>query len=453
MERTTGFAHVSDASVAYQINGTGPLDLVVTPGSFVGFDSADDDPMVALFYRRLASIARVIRFDRRGAGSSDPVALDAVPGIESYVEEALAVMDTVDCERAAIMAGYDAGPMAIMLAATHPERVASLVLINSSPRLLRADNYSIGLDPDAAKQIVEIFEATWGSETAVSLSVPSRAGDPRFITWFARLQRLAVSPAQAAAYMRAMVSADVRSLLPSITAPTLVIQRRELQFIPLSHAEYMVENIPNARLLAIPGQDVAMIWEGQDEMLDAVEEFVTNVQPASRVGRVISTVVFMDIVDSTRHAEELGDRRWHALLEVHDDLVGRATAANSGKLVKNTGDGFLATFDGPGRAILTAADICKNLTQLGIVTRTGIHTGEVEIRDADVAGLAVHLASRIMDRAGPGEIWVSNTVKDLVVGSDFHFNDRGSHSLKGLDGEWRLFSVETGRPVSTSRSP
>jgi class 3 adenylate cyclase/pimeloyl-ACP methyl ester carboxylesterase len=444
MERTTGFARLGGVNIAYQVNGQGSVDLVATPGSFVGFDSAEDDPMVALYYQRLASIARVIRFDRRGAGSSDPVPLDAVPDIESYVEETVAVMDTVESERAAVMAGYDAGPMAMMLAATHPERVSALVLVNTTARFLHAADYPIGIDPDAANQMVELFEETWGSELAATLSVPSRAGDPRFVTWFARLQRLTISPAQAAAYMRAMVNADVRALLPSITAPTLVVHREGLQFVPLSHAQYMAESIPGAQLLTIPGQDAPMMWEGQEELLGAVEEFVARIRPGSRVDRVISTVVFMDIVDSTRRAEELGDRRWHALLEVHDELVARVAGANGGELVKNTGDGFMATFDSPGRAILAATQICVDLTPLGITTRTGIHSGEVERRHDDVAGLAVHLASRIMDRAEPGEIWVSNTVKDLVTGSDFHFTDRGIHSLKGLGEEWRLFSVESG---------
>ena len=444
MERTTGFAHIGGVNVAYQVNGLGSLHLVATPGSFVGFDSAEDDPMVALYYQRLASIARVIRFDRRGAGSSDPVPLDDVPGIESYMEEAIAVMDTVGAARAVVMAGYDAGPMAIMLAANHPERVSALVLVNTTPRFLYAADYPIGIDPGAAQQMAEIFEQTWGSEVAAGLSVPSRATDPRFVTWFAKLQRLTISPAQAAAYMRAMIDVDVRALLPSIVAPTLVIHRQELQFIPLSHAEYMAEKIPGAVLRTIPGQDVPMMWERQDEMLDAVEEFVARIQPGSRVDRVISTVVFMDIVDSTRRAEELGDRRWHALLEVHDEIAARVTRGNGGVLVKNTGDGFMATFDIPGRAIFAATQIRMELTQLGITTRTGIHSGEVERRRDDVAGVAVHLASRIMDRAEPGEIWVSNTVKDLVAGSDFHFTDRGVHALKGLGEEWRLFSLESG---------
>jgi class 3 adenylate cyclase/pimeloyl-ACP methyl ester carboxylesterase len=443
MERMTGFAHLNDSNVAYQLNGKGPIDLVATPGSFVGFDIAEDDPMVALYYERLASIARVIRFDRRGSGSSDPVPLDAVPGIESYVEETLAVMDAVGSDNAAVMAGFDAGPMGIMLAAAHPERVSALVLVNTTSRFLHAEDYAIGVAREAAAQIVEVFESTWGSEAAVGLSVPSRAGDPRFVRWFAKLQRLTISPKQAAAYMRAIVAADVRALLPSVTAPTLVVHREGLQSIPLSHAEYMVENIPAATLLKIPGQDAPMMWEGQEVMLEALEEFVAGIQPKSRVDRVISTVLFMDVVDSTRRAEELGDRRWHALLEVHDELAAKATDANGGRLVKNTGDGFMATFDGPGRAILAASQICARFAELGVTTRTGIHTGEVEMRDDDIAGVAVHLASRIMNSAEPGEIWVSSTVKDLVVGSDFRFTSRGDHTLKGIADEWRLFSVET----------
>jgi class 3 adenylate cyclase len=353
-------------------------------------------------------------------------------------------MDTLGCERAAILGGYDAGPMAITLAANHPERVTALILVNTTARWTRDDDYPIGMDPEAVEQIVGMLVATWGSEAAAAMAVPSRADDPAFVTWFAKLQRLSISPAEAAAYTRAMITADVRALLPSITAPTLVIHRRDIQFIPLSHAEYVAGTIPGARLVTIPGQDVPMMWEGQEEMLDAIEEFLTDARPVSRANRVVATVVFMDIVESTQRAEALGDRRWQALLEVHDEIVAKAIAANSGRLVKTTGDGFLATFDGPGKAILAAGQICRGLAPLGIVTRTGIHTGEVESGRDDVTGLAVHLASRIMDTAGPGEIWVSGTVKDLVVGSGFTFEDRGNHSLKGLDEEWRLYSVETG---------
>jgi class 3 adenylate cyclase len=443
VERSTGFARLGDTKIAYQVMGTGPIDLVMTPGSFVGLDIADDDPMVALFYRRLASIARLIRFDRRGTGSSDPAPVDAKP-IEGFMDETIAVMDNLGCERAAILGGYDAGPMAITLASTRPERVTALIVVNSTARWTRDDDYPIGMDPEAAEQIISMLVATWGSEAAAALAVPSRASDPGFVTWFAKLQRLSISPAEAAAYTRAMLTADVRALLPSITAPTLVIHRRDIQFIPLSHAEYLTENIPGARLVTIPGRDVPMMWEGQEEMLEAVEDFLTDARPVSRANRAVATVVFMDIVESTKRAEALGDRRWQALLEVHDEIVAKAIAAGSGRLVKTTGDGFLATFDGPGKAIIAAGQICRDLKPLGVMTRTGIHTGEVEVGRDDVTGLAVHLASRIMDTAGPGEIWVSGTVKDLVVGSGFTFDDRGSHALKGLDDDWRLFSVVTG---------
>lgn len=423
MKHDTGFAQVGDARVAFQVSGSGPIDLVSTPGSFVSFDVTDEDPMSALYFERLASIARIIRFDRRGAGSSDPVPLDSVPDVESYVDETLAVMDTVGSEQAAFIAGYDAGPMAIMLAATHPDRVSALVLINTSARFLRSDDYPIGLDPEAADLLAKTLEETWGSELAARLYVPSRADDEAFVSWFAKLQRLSISPAQAAAYLRAMFQVDVRPLLASVTVPTLVLHRSEFALIPTSHAEYVAGRVPNGHLVELPGRDGPILWEGQELVLDTIEEFLTDVSP-SRTDRLITTVVFTDIVDSTRRAEELGDRRWRALLEVHESRAARAIGTHGGQLVKSTGDGFLATFDGPGKAIVAAAQLVRDLRQLGLDTRTGIHTGEVESRGADIAGIGVHLASRIMSEAEPGEIWVSSTVKELVAGSDFHFSDR-----------------------------
>jgi class 3 adenylate cyclase len=444
MEATTGYVRLGEDRIAYQVVGGGPIDLVITPGSFLSFDVAGEDPAADLYFRRLASFTRLIRFDRRGAGASDPVALDALPHLESYVEETVAVMDAVGSHQAAIMAGYDAGPMAMLLAATKPERISALVLSNTTARPLKAADYPIGLDPDAAEQFAEMVAETWGTGEQAALFVPSRADDPRFLAWFAKLQRLTISPTEAGAYLRAMFDVDVRSVLPSIQIPTLILHRTELAYIPLSHAEYVADHIPGARLVAIPGRDGPFIWEHPERALDAIEEFLTGVSPMARPDRVIATVLFTDIVGSTRRAEELGDRRWRTLLALHDDLAATAVAAHDGTMVKHTGDGFMATFDGPGRAIHAAVELASQLREVGIETRTGIHTGEVEIRGDDVGGLAVHLTSRVMDLAAAGEILVSPTVKDLVVGSDYRFEDRGQHTLNGFEGEWQLFSVQIG---------
>jgi class 3 adenylate cyclase/pimeloyl-ACP methyl ester carboxylesterase len=443
MVEMTGYARVGSARIAYKVIGEGNTDLVMTPGSFVAFDTTEDDPMSALYFRRLGSISRVIRFDRRGAGSSDPVPLDALPNLEAYAEETLAVMDTVGSERATIMAGYDAGPMAILLASTYPDRITGLILVNTTARYLADDDYPPGVPAEVVEQLTQVFEEAWGTEEAVRLYVPSKADDPQFVSWFARAQRLSITPLQAITYLQAWFHLDVRSLLPTVPAPTLVMHRENLGLIPLAHGRYIADQIPGARLHILPGSDGPVLWEAQDEVLDTVEEFVTNMQPAARVNRVISTVVFTDIVDSTRLAEEMGDRKWRAMLETHDDITARTTATNGGRLIKTTGDGCMATFDGPGRAITSACQLRKELGRIGIAIRTGIHTGEIELRGSDdVAGLGVHLAARIMGEASPGEILTSNTVKDLVVGSDFRFDDRGLHSLKGFDEEWRLFAVE-----------
>lgn len=441
MDKETGYATAGDARIAFQVLGAGPIDLVSTPGSFVSFDVASDDPMVELFYRRLASFTRLIRFDRRGMGASDPVPLDALPHLEAYAEEALAVMDAVGSDQAAIMAAYDAGPMAMLLAATQPERVSALVLLNTTARALAAEDYEIGLDRDASIEMIEQVAETWGSESQVALFVPSRAEDPQFVSWFAKGQRMTISRAQAGAYLRAMMDVDVRSVLPSIQVPTLVVHREQLPVIPLAQAEYVASRIPNGNLLVVPGADAPFNWDHPDSVLDAIEEFIGGIGAVAHTQRFVATVLYSDIVDSTGRAEALGDRHWQELLDVHDDLAASIVSAHGGRLIKYTGDGFMATFDRPGRAIQAAAEFHRRVAAVGIDVRIGLHTGEVERRGDDIGGLAVHLASRVMSRAGPGEILASRTVKDLVVGSDFEFSDLGLQQLKGFEAEWQLYQL------------
>lgn len=409
--------------------------------------------MADVYYRRLASFTRLIRFDRRGAGSSGAVSLDDASNLESYVEETLAVMDAVGTERAAVMAGYDAGPMAMKLAVMHPDRVAALILSNTTARFREAQDYPIGFDAERADQMVAMVSETWGTEEQVSNFIPSRANDPMFRARLAKLQRLTLSPIEAATYVEAMADMDVRSLLPSIRVPTLILHRNDFPLIPLAHAQYLANHIANARMVAIPGKDGPFVWEQPGIALDAIEEFLTGVAPEAGADRVIATVLFADIVGSTRRAEELGDRRWRALLDVHDELAVRVVAAYGGTLVKMTGDGFMATFERPGRAILAAEEFGRQVGEVGVDVRTGIHTGEVEVRGDDVGGLAVHLASRVMDVAEPGQILVSRTVKDLVVGADLSFEDRGLDMLKGLEGEWHLFSVARPRQGQQAQGP
>jgi class 3 adenylate cyclase/pimeloyl-ACP methyl ester carboxylesterase len=432
VESHTYYARLGTARIAFQVAGEGPIDLISTPGSFVSFDISAEDPAANLYFHSLASFTRLIRFDRRGSGASDPVPLDALPALESYTEEVLAVMDAVGSQQAAVMAGYDAGPMAMLLAATQPERVSALILANTTSRYLSDGDYPIGLSRDASEQAVDLAAETWGTEGQVSLYVPSRADDARFLAWFAKVQRMTISPTAAAAYFRAWFDVDARPLLPAIRLPTLVLHRSGFSSIPLTHAQYIADHVAKARMVELPGSDGPFIWEHPELALDAIEEFLTGVRPGAPSHRVLATVLFSDIVDSTRRAEELGDGKWRTLLDVHDDLAARSVEAQGGRVVKTTGDGILATFDGPGRAIRGATALRDDLGRVQINVRIGIHAGEIEVRGDDVSGIAVHLAARVMAKADPGEILVSRTVRDLVVGSEVAFTDRGHTNSRAL---------------------
>ena len=441
MQPEIRYARLGKDRIAYQVVGTGPIDLVLTPGSFGSADGEWEDPMARLFFQRLASFSRLIRFDRRGTGGSDPVPLNGLPPWESYVEELLCVMDEVGSERAAIMVAYDAGPMGMLFAATKPERTTSLVLLNTTAKYVVSNDYPIGLPWEIAEQMVDQIGDVWGTEAQVYLSVPSRAEDPRFRQWYAKLLRAIASPAAAQAYYRAVFDADARPLLPSIHVPTLVIQRTDTPFIPMAQGRYLADHIEGAKFLEIPGSDVPVIWEHPDLVLEAVEEFLTGVRRGEEPDRMLATVLFTDIVDSTRRARELGDRRWRGLLDAHDEVTRRLIEEYGGRLIKSTGDGILATFDGPGRGVRCATALRDELRALGLEIRAGLHTGEIELRGADVGGMAVHIGARVMAAAGTGEILVSRTVRDLTVGSDIAFSDQGTHDLKGVEGDWQLFAV------------
>ncbi len=443
VERATGYACLGTDRIAYEIFGSGPLDLVLTAGSFGAFDTDWEDPLAELFFRRLASIARVIRFDRRGTGGSDPLPLDALPPWESFVEELDCVMTEVGSERTAIMTSYDAGPMGMLFAATKPERTAALILVNTSAKYVAADDYPQGVPLGVAEELNRTMADRWGSDQHVLLQVPSRADDPRFRSWYAKKTRSIAGPTAAAAYFRSMFKADARALLPAIHVPTLVLHRTAYRFMPIEHGRYLAGHIAGARLVELPGSDGPLYWEHPDQAIDVVEEFLTGVTPSPPPDRALATVLYTDIVDSTAHLERVGDARWRALLDLHDDIAARFLGAQGGRLIKSTGDGVLATFDGPGRAIRFATGFRGQLQALELAIRTGIHTGEIEIRGEDVGGIAVHLAARIMAIAERGEILVSRTVKDLVVGSELAFEDRGPHRLKGIEGEWQLLAVQT----------
>ena len=440
MQPETRYARLGEDRLAYQVLGEGP-DLVLTMGAFGHVDLMWEDPGVALFLRRLASFSRLIYFDRRGTGASDPLPEKMPPPWEAYADEVTAVMDAVGSRRAALMATTaEAGPMALFFAATRPERSSALVLGNASARYLADDDYPIGFEPEYVEAQISGVEESWGTAARLDEGIPSRAGDERFRRWMAKVQRSIASPRTVHVFLRSMFEVDVRSLLPLVQAPTLVLHRRDFRLLPIEHGRYLAEHIPDARLVVLPGADGPLTWEDPEVTLGHIEEFLTGVRGTVPATRVLATVLFTDIVASTERAAELGDRRWRELLQVHDDLGTRLVEQSGGRVVKSTGDGLLATFDGPGRAIAGAVALRDQLADIDVQIRAGLHAGEVELRGDDVGGIAVHIAARIMAEAGPGEVVVSRTVRDLVAGSDRHLEDRGTHRLKGVAGDWQLFA-------------
>jgi class 3 adenylate cyclase len=437
----TRYARLGGDRIAYQVLGEGPPDLVLARRSWGHIDIGWEDPGITLFLRSLASFCRLILFDRRGTGPSDPLPAQPLPPWESYAEELTAVLDEVDCEQAAIMAEMDAGPTALLFAGTRPERTSALVLVHTSARFVAGSDYPIGVAAEAAEAMVAQFDRLWGTEAMAALQVPSRAGDARFGRWFAKWQRASTSPRVAQAFLRALAEVDVRPVLPLVQAPTLVLHRRGFELVPITHGRYLAEHIKEAKLVELPGADVDLMWETPQLALDEVEEFLTGLRRTAEPSRILATVLFSDIVGSTERAVRLGDRRWRELLEVHDELAGRLVEQFHGQLVKTTGDGILATFDGPGRAIRCAAALRDELGGIDLQIRVGLHTGEIELRDGDIGGIAVHIAARVMAAARPREILASSTVHDLVVGSDIAMDDRGTQPLKGIEGAWQLYAA------------
>jgi class 3 adenylate cyclase len=442
VEPETRYARLGEARVAYQVVGDGPPDLILSAGTFGNIDLDWEDPMAARMYRRIATFSRLIRFDRRGSGSSDPLPLDALPPWEAYMEEVVVVMDVVGSKRAAIMGVFDAGPMAALFAATKPERTVALILANTAARLLASEDYPIGAPPEAVEEVIDRVEETWGTEAQAWMQAPSRAGDERFRRWFAKYTRGIASPTAVKAYLHAMLEADARPILSSIYVPTLVVHRSNYPLFRIEHGRFLAEHVEGAKFVELAGADGALAWENADLLVDEIEEFLTGIRRRAEPDRALATVLFTDIVGSTERAGELRDERWLRLLDVHDETARRVVGGFGGRLIKTTGDGILATFDGPGRGIRAAALLREELDPSGIAIRAGLHTGEVELRDGDVGGIAVHIGARVMAAAAPGEILVSRTVRDLIAGSEIRLEDRGGHQLKGVEGDWHLFAVE-----------
>lgn len=441
MERSTGYAELGGQRIAYEVIGDGAIDLILNTGWFNTFDVEWDDPHARAYLQQMARFARLIRFDRRGVGASDPIPPDALPPWEALSDEIEAVMDAAGSDQAVVFAGGTAAPAAALFAASRPERAVGLVLFHATVRLLGDDTYPFGLSEEEHDQMLQLLGQEWGTGRFFATLFPSRAGDPEFVELLAKSERATTSPTQIRRYIEADASSDGRAVLPLITVPTLVLHRSDSPALPIEHGRYIVEHVPNGTLVELPGGDIAPFYEYPELSLAAIEEFLSALGPASEPDRQLATVLFTDIVESTRKAEELGDRRWQELLDRHNEVARQTVEALSGRWVRFTGDGVLATFPGPGRAIVGADRLQTEISTVGLHIRTGIHTGEVEIRGGDVGGIAVHLAARVMEQADTDEILVSRTVKDLVVGSDLQFIDRGVHTLKGIDESWHLFAV------------
>lgn len=440
----TRYARNGESYLAYQELGDGPLDIVVIESWVHHVEAFWSVPEIARQRRRLASIGRVIILDRRGTGLSDPVAPAHLPDLDTQVADVVAVMDAAGVDGAALIGFVDGGGLALQLAATHPERCSSLVLWNTAARMTLDTDYPWGAPADVLLGLVDRQAADWLRSDPGFLRelVPSRADDERFIQHLADLGRSAVPPGVVTQFYRESVLADLRKFLPAVQAPTLVLQRAEGTVVSAGMGRYVADHIANSRYVEIGGTDHMWFTERGDEVLDEIEEFLTGARTAADPDRRLATVLFTDIVGSTATAAELGDARWRALLDQHDDIVRGELDRFGGHEVDTTGDGFLATFDAPIRAIRCARAMGDTLAGIGVAIRAGVHTGEVEVRGEQIGGLAVHIGARVAAQGGPGDIVVSSTVKELMTGSEVEFYDRGEHVLKGVPGTWRLFVVE-----------
>jgi pimeloyl-ACP methyl ester carboxylesterase len=438
----TQYARSGDASIAYQVVGDGPIDLVLVLGFATHLELQWESPQFARFFERIGSFSRLIIFDKRGTGLSDPVT--EVPTLEQRVDDVRAVMDAAGSERAALFGISEGGPMAVMFAASHPDRAAALVLHGGMARTTEAPDYPWASPADALREsAAEFIVPYWGQEAEglIELFAPSMAGDPGALEFNARMERTAASPAMVQQIFEMFLDIDVRAILPTIHVPTLVLHRRYDRVVNRRAGEHLAAEIPGARYVELPGID-HLPWAGDAEAaLGEIEEFLTGARSVPEPERVLATVMFTDIVGSTKRAGELGDARWRELLSAHQASVQRELTRFRGREVKTLGDGSLATFDGPARAIRCGRAIAEAAHSLDLEVRIGLHSGEVELMEDDLGGIAVHIAARVGALASEGEVLVSSTVKDLVAGSGIRFVDRGTEHLKGIADEWRLFAA------------
>jgi class 3 adenylate cyclase/alpha-beta hydrolase superfamily lysophospholipase len=435
----TRYAFSGDLAIAYQVVGEGPTDVVLAPGFISHLELAWEEPSLRRFLQRLASFSRLIIFDKRGTGLSDPT--PTAPTLEQRAEDLLAVMDAAGARRPVLLGFSEGGAMALLFAATHPERTAALVLYGAWARLARAPDYPDGVEPEQLRGLLGLVDR-WGTGVGLGAWAPSRRDDERLRAWWGRLQRSGASPAMARSLFSSYPDLDARCLLASVRAPTLVLHRRDDRMVPAALGRYLADHIPDATYVGLDGEDHLFFVGDVDALLDETELFLTGERRGHAVDRAVTTVLFADVVDSTTRAARLGDRRWRELLEAFQDTVRRELELGGGRLISFSGDGLLATFDGPARAIRVGLAMREAVARLGLEVRVGVHTGEVELLDdGDVGGIGVHIAARIMSAAGDGEVLVSSTVRDLVVGSGIEFTGRGTHELKGVPGQWPLLAV------------
>jgi class 3 adenylate cyclase len=433
------YARSGGVSIAYSVHGEGPLTLVVAPGFVSHQEVLMELPEIASGIERLASFVRLIVFDKREQGLSDRTGRP--PTIEEMVDDIGAVMDATETERAAVFGVSEGAAMALMFAAAHPDRCSHLAIWGGYARLTLADDYPDGLEPEALDRLGEVAARDWGGPVSMNLFAPSRMGDPAVERWWAHLLRSGSSPSSTSSLMSLYKELDVREAMPLIAAPALVMHRTEDVAVPLALGRYIADHIDGARFVEVPGRDHLFWTENADAVIDEIQEFLTGTRQAPAPERMLATVLFTDIVDSTATAARMGDRDWGRLLDRHDEMVRDLVERHQGRVAKTTGDGVLATFDGPTRAIESARAIVGAAADLGIEVRAGLHCGECERRGEDIGGMAVHIGARVSAEARPGEVLVSRTLRDLVVGSGIEFDERGSAELKGVPGEWELFAV------------
>jgi pimeloyl-ACP methyl ester carboxylesterase/class 3 adenylate cyclase len=433
---TTRYAKSRDVHIAYQVFGDGPVNLVLAPPFVSNIENYWDEPDFSRWLLRLASYARIVMLDKRGTGMSDRVT--ELPGLDERMDDVRAALDAAGMEQAALFGISEGGPLTALFAATYPDRCRALVLYGTFARFA-----SWLPTPEALAAFLDYIDEAWGSGGSLPMFAPSRQHDPAFQRWWGRFERLGASPAAAIALMRMNSQIDISDILPTIRVPTLVIHRTGDVTIDVEGGRFLAEHIPGARYVELPGTDhIPFVGENGMEIADLIGEFLTGSRAPIAADTVLATVLFTDIVGSTEKAISLGDRRWRDLLDNHHTIVRRNLERFRGREIDTAGDGFLATFDGPARGVRCACAIADDIRSLGIDVRAGLHTGECEIMGGKVGGIAVHIGARVAALAGPREVLVSSTVKDLVAGSGLRFGDRGSQSLKGIPGEWRIFAAE-----------